>query len=66
MIKLSNKIIFWYASQHDFQKGDWRPNLIKEWSITELEQLKSLSLKIQETTSKSVAITEKLVTLRNK
>ena len=39
---------------------------MKGWSITELEQLKSLSLKIQETTSKSVAITEKLVTLRNK
>ena len=49
-----------------FAKGRLGPNLIKGWSITELEQLKSLSLKIQETTSKSVAITEKLVTLRNK
>ena len=38
---------------------------MKGWSIKELEHLKSLSLKIQETTS-SVAITVKLVTLRNK
>ena len=30
------------------------------------EHLKSLSLKIQETTAKGVAITEKLPTLRNK
>ena len=49
-----------------FAKGRLGPNLIKGWSITELEQLKSLSLKVQEPTSKSVAITEKLVTLRNK
>ena len=34
--------------------------------MKELEHLKPLSLKIQEATSKSVAITEKLVTLRNK
>ena len=34
--------------------------------VRELQQLKSLSFKMQEGTSKSVAITEKLVTLRNK
>ena len=39
---------------------------MKGEGIKELEHLKSLSLKIQEATSKSVAITEKLVTLRNK
>ena len=39
---------------------------MKEWGVKGLEQLKSLSLKIQEDTSKSVAITEKLVALRNK
>ena len=38
---------------------------MKVWDIKELEQLKSLSLKIQKATSKSVEITEKLVTLRN-
>ena len=34
------------------------------WGIIELELLKCLSLKIQEATSKSAAITENLVTLR--
>ena len=38
---------------------------MKEWGIKELKQSKLLSLKIQEATSKSVEITEKLVTLRN-
>ena len=37
---------------------------MKGYGIKELENLKSLSLKIQEATSKSVAITKKLVTMR--
>ena len=37
---------------------------MKGEGIKELEHLKSLSLKIQEATSKSVAITKKLVTMR--
>ena len=39
---------------------------MKVWRIKELEHLKSLSLKIRQTASKSVDITENLVTLRNK
>ena len=35
---------------------------MKGCGVRELQQLKSLSFKIQEGTSKSVAITEKLVT----
>ena len=39
---------------------------MKGRGIKELEHLKPLSLKIQEATSKSVAISENLVSLRNK
>ena len=39
---------------------------MKGWGKKELENLKSLSFKIQKATSKSVGITEKLVTIRNK
>ena len=38
---------------------------MKGWTIKELKHGKPLSLKIQETTSKIVAITEKQVTMRN-
>ena len=39
---------------------------MKAWRMKELKQLKPSSLKIQEATSRSIAITEKLVTLTNK
>ena len=39
---------------------------MKACGIKELTQLKPSSLKLQEATSRSIAITEKLVTLRNK
>ena len=57
MIKLTNKIIFWYAPHHDFQKIDCEG--------MEHKRIRTLKI-LQETTSKSVAITEKLATLRNK
>ena len=64
MLRLSNKIIFWLM--HHFaisvcetvsQFNDKWPNLMKGRGTKEVEQLKSLSLKIPEATSKSVAVT---------